>query len=519
VRARTVMRKIQDVLRLRWALGLSYRQIGRSLKIGHGTVGDYVMRAQAVGLSWEAVETMDEEELESKLFAADRGPSTSARPLPDWAEVHQELRRKGVTLALLWQEYRETHPSGYGYSRFCELYRLYEGRLDMPMRQEHKAGERLFVDYAGQTVEIRDREGGESREAQIFVAALGASQLTYAEATWGQTLPEWIGSHTRCFESVGGVTELVVPDNLKNAVKRPCWYEPELNRSYEEMARHYGVAILPARVRHPRDKAKVENAVQQVERWILARLRKQTFFSLRELNRAIAELLEELNDRPLKILGLSRRELFEQVEREALGPLPESSYELSRWKKVRVGIDYHVEFEGHYYSVPYQLIREQLDLRFTDKTVEVFRKSRRVAAHRRQHQRGRHTPLQEHMPRSHQAYLEWTPVRLVKWAQGSGQSTTELVETILRTRTHPQQGFRSCLGLMRLSERYGQERLEAACQRSLRIGSTSYQSVKSILRTGLDQQPLRSEPAPQPRLDHGNVRGPGYYAASPEEAQ
>lgn len=513
------MRKIRDVLRLRWALGLSYRQIGRSLRIGHGTVGDYVMRAQAAGLSWAEVAEMGEEELESKLFPPVRGPEASTRPLPDWSEIHRELRRKGVTLALLWQEYREAHRDGYGYSRFCELYRHWEGRLDVPMRQEHKAGERLYVDYAGLTVPIRDRESGESREAQIFVAALGASQLTFAEATESQTLPDWLGSHVRAFEYFGGVAELVVPDNPKTAVKKPCWYEPELHRSYEEMAQHYGAAILPARVRHPRDKAKVESAVQQVERWILAPLRKQTFFSLRELNGAIAELLEALNDRPLKILRVSRRELFEDVEREALGPLPARPYELSEWKKVRVGIDYHVEFEGHYYSVPYQLIREQLDLRFTAKTVEIFRRSKRVAAHRRRFRRGRHTTLQEHMPRSHQAYLEWTPVRLVKWARKSGESTAELVETILRARPHPQQGFRSCLGLMRLGERYGSERLEAAAKRALRIGSTSYQSVKSILRTGLDQQPLRREPQQRPLPEHGNVRGPGYYGVGSEEGR
>ena len=512
------MRKIRDVLRLRWVLGLSYRQIGRSLKLGHGTVGDYVMRAEAAGVGWDEVEGMDEEALESKLFPRQLDPGILARPLPDWAEMHRELRRKGMTLALLWQEYREAHPEGYGYSRFCQLYRLYEGRLDMPLRQDHKAGERVFVDYAGQTVDIRDRESGEIDEAQIFVAALGASQLIYAEATGSQTLPDWIGSHRRAFEYYGGVAELVVPDNPKTAVPRPCWYEPGLNRSYEEMAQHYSVAILPARVRKPRDKAKVENAVQQVERWILARLRKQTFFSLGELNAAIRERLEDLNNRPLKILKVSRRDLFEQVEKEALRPLPAQPYEFADWKKVRVGIDYHVEFESHYYSVPYQLIREELDLRSTAKTVEIFRKTRRVAAHCRDSRLGHHTTLKEHMPRSHQAYLEWTPVRLVKWAQESGESTAELVEAILRTRTHPQQGFRSCLGLMRLGERYGQERLEAASKRALRIGSMSYQSVKSILRTGLDQQPLPPEPEPERVVDHDNVRGAGYYAPRSEEA-
>jgi transposase len=510
------MRKIREVLRLGLALGLSLRQVGRSVSLGHGTVGDYLLRAKVAGLQWEQVQAMDDDALEGKLYPAPAARSPEAKLLPEWSQVHRELRRKGVTLSLLWQEYRERQPEGYGYSRFCELYRAFAGSLEVSLRQEYKAGERLFVDYAGQTIEIRDREGGPSREAQIFVAALGASHLTYAEATWSQGLEDWVGAHVRCFAFLGGVPELVTPDNLKSGVTRPCWYEPELNATYAEMAQHYGVAVLPARVVKPRDKAKVESAVLQVERWILARLRDRTFFSLGELNEAIRTLVEELNARPLKVLRVSRRELFETIEREALRPLPTTPYELGRWKLVRVGVDYHVEFDGHYYSVPYQLIREQLDLRATETTVEVFHRARRVAFHRRSAERGRHTTLREHMPRAHQAYLEWTPVRLVAWAQKTGPATAELVEAILRSRPHPQQGFRSCLGLLRLGDRYSPVRLETACQRALAIGAHSYQSVKSILGSGLDQQPLHREPE-SPVVEHENVRGARYYAGATGE--
>jgi transposase len=343
------------------------------------------------------------------------------------------------------------------------------------------------------------------------VVVLGASNYTFAEATWGQELRDWISSHVRTFEAIEGVVELVVPDNLKSGVTKPNWYEPDVNQTYTEMAEHYGVAVLPARVERPRDKAKVESGVLQVERWILARLRHQKFFSLRELNESIRTLLVALNDRPLKVLGVSRRELYERVDRPALQPLPENRYEFGEWKKVRVAPDYHVELLGHYYSVPYQLVREQLDLRFTDNTVEVFRRGKRVAGHRRSRQRGRHTTLREHMPKAHQAYLDWTPTRLVRWAQKSGPSTAKLVEEILQTRPHPQQGFRSCLGVMRLGKSYGDERLEAACQRSLKLQSYSYQSVKSILKNGLDHQPLPDSDKQDAVIEHDNVRGADYY--------
>ena len=516
-KARTSMRKIREVLRLSRQLGLSQRQVARSVRMGQSTVWDYLTRFRLSGLSFEQAEALDDVALEQRLFPSEQLATQRHRSLPDWSQIHQELKRKGVTLSLLWQEYREGHPEGYGYSRFCDLHRDWKRTLDVTLRQDHAAGETLFVDYAGQSVEVIDPHSGEVRSAQIFVAVLGASSYCYAEATWSQGLRDWVGSHVRAFEALGGVVELVVPDNLKSGVTKPDWYEPDVNPTYAEMAAHYSVAVLPARVRRPRDKAKVESGVLQVERWILARLRHQQFFSLRELNAAIHPLLAELNDRPLKVLGISRRELFERVDRPALRPLPANRYEFAQWKKVRVAPDYHVELVGHYYSVPYQMVREQLDLRFTDRTVEIFRRGKRVAGHRRSARRGKHTTLPEHMPKAHQEYLDWTPSRLVRWAHKSGPSTARLVEQILQTKPHPQQGFRACLGLIRLSKSYGDARLEAACHRSLALQSYSYQSVKSILKNGLDHQALLEEAVQNPVIEHGNVRGADYYASGAKE--
>ena len=509
------MRKIRELLRLSVVLGLSQRQVAGSLRMGQSTVGDHLVRFRESGLSWEQVQGLDDEALEQRLFPS--AEQAQGREVPDWREMHVELkRRKSVTLALLWQEYREQHPEGYGYSRFCDLYRAFRQKLDVRLRQEYAGGEMLFVDYAGVTVEVFERTTGESRAAQVFVATLGASSYTYAEATWAQSLEDWISSHIRCFEWLGGVSDLVVPDNLKSGVKKPSWYDPEVNPTYAEMAEHYGVAVLPTRVGRARDKAKVESGVLQVERWILARLRRQKFFSLRELNAAIRDLLEELNGKPMKVLEVSRRDLFERVDRPALSPLPASRYEIAEWKKVRVAPDYHVELSGHYYSVPYQLVREQLDVRYTKATVEVLRRGKRVAAHRRSNRRGRHTTLFEHMPKAHQEHLSWTPTRLVKWARKTGTATAQLVEAIMKTKPHPQQGFRACLGVMSLGRRYGDERLEAACRRSIEIESYSYQSVKSILSKGLDQHPLPDHDEQLRLPEHSNLRGAEYYRGGEE---
>ncbi len=435
----------------------------------------------------------------------------SERGVPDWAHVHCELKRKGVTLYLLWEEYRVQNPQGYRYSWFCQHYRAWAGKVDVVMRQQHRAGEKLFVDYAGQTQGVIDRATGEVREAQIFVAVLGASNYTYAEATWTQSLSDWIGSHERAFRYLGGVSEIVVPDNLKSGTDRAHRYEPDINRTYADMAEHYGVAVIPARVAKPRDKAKAEVGVQVVERWILARLRNHTFFSLAELNRAIAGLLEHLNARPFKKLPGSRRELFEQLDRPALRPLPVQPYEFALWKKARVHIDYHIAVERHYYSVPYQLVKCEVEIRLTANIVEVLHRGQRVASHRRSYKSGGFTTLPEHMPRAHRAYAAWTPQRLVRWAEKTGPATAALIHAILSARAHPQQGFRSCLGIMRLGKSYGDDRLEAACRRALVLGAHGYKHIESILKKGLDRQPLPATQQPELPIDHDNVRGPDYY--------
>jgi len=508
---RLSMRKIKEVLRLRFELRLGLRQIGRSLHLPHSTVRDYLDRAGRAGIGWPLPEGMGDPSLEQTLFPPAPAMTERGRPLPVWAHIHAELKRKGVTLTLLWEEYSAQYPSGYQYSRFCDLYRDWAGKLTTSMRQLHKAGEKMFVDYAGHTLPIVNRTTGEIREAQIFVAVLGASSYTFAEATWSQNLPDWIGSHTRAFRFFGGVPQIIVPDNLKSGVTRPDRYEPDINPTYNDMAAHYGAAVIPARVRKPKDKAKAEVAVQVVERWILARLRNHTFFSLAEASAEIARLLEALNNRPFKKLPGSRREAFEALDRPALRPLPATPFEFAEWKKVRVNIDYHIEVEKHYYSVPYQLLKQQLDVRLSATTVECFHKSKRVASHPRSYRKGGHSTLAEHMPKAHQEYAGWDVKRLINWAAKIGPDTAAVVEKILASRTHPQQGFRSALGLLRLGKTYGHERLEAACIRAIAGEACSYKSVESILKTGLDQQPLPEAKMSAAPITHRNIRGTTYY--------
>jgi transposase len=508
---RKSMRKVREVLRLALAGGLNQRQVARSLSLSPTTVGEYLRRAESAGLTWPLPD-LDDAQLEGRLYPIVARGQADTRAIPDWAALHRELKRKGVTLLLLWQEHKAAHPDGLQYSQFCDRYRAFSGKLDLVMRQHHRAGEKLFVDYAGQTVEVIDRATGEIRAAQIFVATLGASNYTYAEATWTQGLPDWCASHIRAFEFLGAVPELVVPDNLKSAVTRPCRYEPQANATYEELAAHYRTAILPARVRRPRDKAKVEQSVLLVERWILARLRHQSFFSLSELNAAIRTLLGPLNERPFKKLPGCRRTLFEQLDRPAMTPLPSERYSYAEWKQARVHIDYHVEVEGHYYSVPYQLVKQELDVRLAAQTVELFHRGKRIASHCRSTHKGRHTTLVEHMPQAHRQYASWTPERLVRWAEHTGPFTARLVATVLASRKHPQQGFRSCLGIMRLGKTYTAQRLEAACRRALALGAVSFKSVQSILKSGLDQQPLPATSTQDALpIDHPNIRGGHYY--------
>lgn len=506
---RLTMRKIQDVLRLH-ASGQGVRAIARSIQASPSTVGDYLRRARVAGLGWPLPEGLNETELEHRLFPPPK-PSSDIRPLPDFPQIHTELKRKGVTLALLWQEYKAASADGLQYSQFCERYRAFVGKLGVVMRQSHRAGEKLFVDYAGQTVEVIDRTTGEGRAAQVFVAVLGASSYTYAEASFSQALPDWIGAHVRAFAFFGGVPEIVVPDNLRAGVSHAHRYEPDLNPTYQDMAAHYGVAVLPARARKPRDKAKAEAGVLLVERWILAALRKHTFFSLAELNTAIGELLTQLNERPFKKLPGSRREQFEALDQPALRPLPAQAYCFAEWKRVRVHLDYHVELAGHYYSVPYALVKCQLEARLTAATVELFHKGRRVASHARSRRLGQHTTLAEHMPPAHREYGQWTPRRLMAWGQDIGPGTGAFITALIESRPHPQQGVRSALGVLRLAKLYGNPRLEAACRRALTIGARSYRSLASMLQHGLDQRPLTDHHTPSLPGDHDNVRGAGYY--------
>jgi len=505
------MRKIKEIIRLKSELGLSARQIARSCSISHSTVLEVLRRAEESGLSWPFPEQLDDVALEARLFPSRNSELTNSRFQPDWAEVHRELKRKGVTLQLLWQEYKQAHPDGYQYSYFCELYQKWSGTLDLPLRQVYRGGEKMFVDYAGMTLKVVNTSTGKVFEAPVFVAVLGASNYTYAEATPSQELVHWIGSHCRSLEYFDGVPECVVPDNLRSGVTKACRYEPDLNPTYQEMAAYYGTVIIPARPRCPRDKAKVETGVQIVERWILAPLRNRVFFSLSEGNKAIREGLEELNQRPFQKLEGSRRSLYEELEKPALKKLPAKRYEFARWKQARVNIDYHIEVEKNYYSVPYQLVKEQVEVRLTDSTVEILHKGKRVASHPRLYGKGQFSTTSEHRPVAHQKYLEWTPSRIIRWAEQTGPNTAKMVKQIMEKRPHPEQGYRSCLGLLRLGQRYSDERLEAACSRALNINAFTYKSVKSILEKGLDKLPVPElfEAAP---IRHYNLRGAKYFS-------
>ncbi len=510
---RLSMRKISEVLRLK-AAGHSQRAIAGSLSISHSTVGDYLARARLAGITWPLQADCTEAALQARLFPAAPG-SRVTRPLPDWPTVHQEMarrKRSGVTLQLLWMEYREGAPDGLQYSQYCQLYRQWRRRLDRVLRHEHVPGEKVFVDFAGQTVPVVDRGTGEIRQAQVFVATLGASNYSYAKACWTQALPDWLALHAHLYAFLGGVPRITVPDNLKAGVAKACYYEPDLNPAYADLAEHYGTAVLPARILKPRDKAKVEAGVQLVERWILARLRKLTFFTLAELNDDIHRLLEHLNNHPFQKLPGCRRSVYEQLDRPALQPLPAHPYEWCDWRHARVNIDYHIEVHGHYYSVPHRLVREAVDVRLTPTMVEVLHGHQRVALHRRSHNQGGFTTDPAHRPKAHQEHLAWPPTRLIAWAERSGPHVGQLVRRLLESKRHPEQGYRPAMGLLRLGDDYGLDRLNAACERALLLATPSYRSVKSILAHDFDRLPL-TVPAPLSLpQDHANLRGNAYYA-------
>lgn len=510
------MRRIKEILRLKFELNLDDRQFARSCNVPHSTVANYLRRAEAAGLAWPLPADLSDTDLETKLFPM--VPANREVLMPDFAAIRDELvRHKHLTLELLWQEYKRTYPEGYQYSWFCEMYGRWSRKLDIYLRQEYRAGEKMFVDHAGPTVPVVDRHTGLVKEASIFVAVLGASNYTFCEAVWKRDLASWIGSHTRALEFFQGVATITTPDNWKAGIKDPCYYDPELNPTYRDWAAHYGTVIIPARVRKPRDKAKVEGGVLIVERWILAALRHHTFFSLAELNGAIRELLIQLNQRKFRKLDTTRARLFEEVDRPALRPLPSIPFEFAERKKATVHPDYHVEVDGHYYSVPHKYQGEAVEVRFSEKTVEILFKGKRIAAHSRSYIPGKHTTIPEHRPEKHQD-LKWTSSFMVGRGREVGPATADALQRIMNERKHPELGYRACLGVLRFGKRYSNERLEAACRRAIALNACSYRSIKSILENSLDREPL--EPVEIPAIHaevHSNVRGSAYYHKDDEE--
>ncbi len=510
------MRKITDILRLRYQAGLSLRGIAQALNIGYGTVADYLKRADQVGLSWPIPADLGERELGRLLFPTQ--PVIGHRRFiePDFPTIHQSLKHKGVTRQLLWQEYRQQYSDdGYSYAQFCHRYLQWLGYQQRSMRQTHRAGEKLFVDYCGPTMSVVNPDTGEIRSAQIFVAVLGASNYTFACASWSQTQADWLKAHVQAFEFFGGVPEVVVPDNLKSAVHKTHRYEPDINPSYQQLAAHYGVAVVPARPYKPKDKAKAEVAVQIVERWIMARLRHQTFFTLASLNQAIRLLLDDLNQRPFKKLPGSRASQFEQLDKPLLRALPVQAYQYAEIKQARVHIDYHIDYDKHYYSVPHHLVKQSVEVQASDQTVAIYHQGQRIASHARSYRKGAHSTCVEHMPRSHQALHDWSPERFLRWAADIGPETREVVKYLLQEKRHKEQSYRRCLALLGNAKKYGRDRLNKACGRALLINSPTRSSVESILKQGLDQVDLETQPntvQEELSLDtHENIRGEDYY--------
>jgi transposase len=502
---RLTLRKIREILRLQEA-GLSNRAIARACKISNSTVGEYLRRAKVAGLHWPLPEGISEDELFQKLFPSSSRESTPERPLPDWKTVREELNKKGVTLKLLWIEYRDKHPGGYSYTQFCDYYRNWAKAQAPAGRFPHKGGEELEVDYAGLTVPIVNPETGEIHRAPIFVATFPASNYVYAEVQPSQELCHWINGHVRAFCFFGGLPKILRPDNPKTGVKSPNYYEPDLNPTYQEMAEYYQVAVLPARVRKPRDKGNVENGVQNIERWVLAPLRNQTFFSETEANRAIKPLLEALNNRPMTHIGKSRRQVFEELDQPELRPLPQKPYEFAIWKSAKVSIDYHVAFEKHYYSTPHTLIHQQVEIRASERMVEIFHKGKQVAIHPRSRVAGRFTTRPEHMPSNHRFILELDADWLLRQAQSIGPQTAQYLTMLLKARAFPEQAYRSCLGVLSLARKYPGSLLETACQHLLEAHLFSYGDVKRELERLVQQSTPDNPP-----LVHENIRGETYY--------
>jgi transposase len=515
------MRKLKEIARLRFEAKRSYNEIAAAAGVARSTVQLAVARMQANGLAWPWPESEDEASVEARLYGraftgdAWRATKAGAAPLPDFAAMRAELARKGVTRRLLWREYREREPQGLEYSQFCELYRRWSKTQDVVMRFEHAPGDKLFVDYAGQTIGITDRQTGVVSPAQVFVAALGHSAYTYAEAVATQQVGDWIASHVRTFEQLGGVPQAIVLDNLKAGVTRAHRYEPDVNPSYQDFAAHYGVAVLPARVMSPRDKATVESAVLVVERWVLAPLRDQVFFSIAEANAAIAPLLANLNRAPFQKREASRETIFCEHERATLRALPERPYQYGRWSKAKVHLDYHLEHERRYYSVPYALVGKTVDVRASDVAIEVYYRGERVAAHLRGLRKGQFTTDAAHRPEGHRRAIELNHERLLREAEAIGEATASVIRAQAHRRVHRDQTLRSSLGIVRLARDHGAARLEAACAQAVALQSFSYRSIVNLLAS----PPRAIAPAADPPIEHANVRGARYFVEEDDHAE
>jgi len=503
------MAKFREIVRLH-ELGHNQSAIAQSCGVARSTVQDYIRRASAKGLRYEQLSQMSDSQALEVLGKGKRQVPLKPETI-DFARVAVELQRKGVTLALLWQEGLDQGEWQLSYGGFCRRYNQWRAKQKLSMRQVYKGGEKLFVDYCGLTVPVTYPDTGEVVQAQIFVACLGASNYTYAEATPTQELHHWMGSHERAFEFLGGVPRVVVPDNLKSGVTDPCRDEPGINRTYQELATHYGVAVIPARPKKPKDKAKVEKAVQEVERQILAPLRHERFTSFAELNRAIATRLAVLNERVMPSYGLSRQALFEQVDKPALQPLPTQAFVLGQWKSAKVNLDYHIEVAGHYYSVPYPLVRCTVEVKVSEQLVEIFHEHQRIACHPRSRVRYRHTTLPSHMPPEHWAYKVQSKEGFLNWAQQVGVQTKVQVQAIFATKEHQEQAFRTLKGVQSLAREYGKDRLEAACHRANILGLVGLKRLRSLLDKCLDQAPLPLPAPAPPAIEHANLRGAQYY--------
>ena len=509
-KGRLKMRLIKEIINLHVKRYVSVRQISRSLSLPRSTIADYLRRYKSGGLSLKDIQDLDDESLYRILFPQKRKAIESKKETPDYAYIHRELKRRGVTRLLLWEEYREQNTHGYGYTQFCELYKQWNKKVTVTMRQVHKAGEKTFVDYSGLTMGIIDKHTGEVKQAEVFVACLGASGYSFAEASMSQKKACFINSHTNAYYYFGGVTEITVPDNLKSAVTTFDFYEPTINASYQDMADYYGTVIIPARPYKPKDKAKVELSVKLVQRWILAKLRNRQFFSVSELNQAIRPLLNELNNRKIRLLGKSRRELYDELDLPALKPLPLEKYRYHEFKLCRVNIDYHIQLEKCYYSVPYQLARKEVEVRYSDYTVKIFHQNKRVAIHNRLHHPGAYSTQKEHMASAHRAYADWTPSRLINWSKSFGENTEALIEAILNKKPHPEMGFRSCIGILNTAKGVETDIVEAVSEKVLSLNAYQVKTFRSILK---NKTYSKEKPAltMTPDTHHENVRGEDYY--------